>query len=318
MAKVALPGLVLAVLLAGCFGGGKPGGSPDPENGDGQEGPFTLDPPTWAVRDFWTYDTPFGEATYVVTEDAGQDWILDITNQDTAWYDAQTDVSRLGPVRKSDLAGSQGSDRVEFFHWPVTMNDTWQTTWDGLALTIQVLEVDEDSALFSAVNATGGLVYAYEYDEEFRWFETLTSYDAAGAEAFSLSISEHGHNFTGDVYRWTFETLVDYAALGPGNLDVQQVTVGDAVTDLWLRLAVQCDENGGYSYALYPAGSTAVEDGYEAGDQCTPPGHIQEGPVVEAPAPGQWASVVLSGGGPTPVDAEVLLLARTLETIAVG
>ena len=61
---------------------------------------------------------------------------MDTAAPDRAFQDAREDVSRLGPQRKSDLAGSQGDDRVQFFQWPLVDGKSWSTRWDHQPVTI--------------------------------------------------------------------------------------------------------------------------------------------------------------------------------------
>ena len=175
---------LLSILLAGCSGGGGAGGGGD---GDSSGTPTAAPPgtpsgdgvPSWTLGDWWTYDTPFGESTYVVTADQGSDWFLDTTNPETAFLDARTDVSRLGPQRKSDLAGSQGAERVEFFRWPLSDGASWMTTWDGEDVTVTASAGPDGSFDFLAENATAPM-YRYTYLPATGWFGELRHLGADG------------------------------------------------------------------------------------------------------------------------------------------
>src|SRR5690349_2278920 len=117
-----LPLLLLA--LAGCAGSDAPAAD-EADGGDGlpmehgahgsADAGTHLLVPEWAVGDFWTMSSPQGGTfTYAVSADAGADWVMDTDNLDNAFFDARGDISFLGKVRKLDLAGSQGTTRVEF------------------------------------------------------------------------------------------------------------------------------------------------------------------------------------------------------------
>jgi hypothetical protein len=268
------------------------------------------------VRDWWTFESPFGPSTYVITGDQGGDWFFDTDNQDTAFFNAQTDISRLGPVRKSDLAGSQGGDRVDFFHWPPTENETWDTQWDYQPVTITTVEVTNTTATYEATNATG-LVYRYVYDSEVEWFAIIESFAPDGTVGFTFEHSDHGSNYTGEVYRWTLEDLYEFEGTGPMQAGVDNVAVPAGMTDLWLSAHIDCPSNSGYTLAIGPVDASAATDTWEAASQCVN-SYDFEDVIVEPPVAGTWLVAREWSGGPEQMFGRLHLLGRTLETIPIG
>jgi len=209
---------VLAALvpLAGCSGDAPAPapGTGGPAGGDPSEADLLAAAPEWAVGDWWSYGVSLGgdgggaPTVYVVSEDLGSDWRVDTDSDERAFQDARDDISRLGPQRKSDLAGSQGSDRVEYFRFPIEANATWTTRWDRQDVTIRVESVDGRGATLAAHNATHRM-YTYRYDAAAGWFQRLDRHGPDGAVAFSLLLLDHGTSWKGTAVRWTLVELLD-------------------------------------------------------------------------------------------------------------
>lgn len=246
-APAALAALLLAaVLLSGCSGDAP---APDPALGaDGAPLASTLPQPTWAVGDWWSYlvDVGPGEegapTTYVITADKGSDWWMDTDSPDRAFQDARDDISRLGPQRKSDLAGSQGSDRVEFFHWPLTADDTWTTRWDHQDLDIRVHSIDvaAGTARLMAHNATQ-MVYDYTYDADVGWFQSLSRFGPDATVAVSFNLHKSGHNWTGEFATWDLDFVIGLAGpLGEPPPPTQVYEVPLTATDVWVHASLHC------------------------------------------------------------------------------
>ncbi|MEA3189607.1 MAG: hypothetical protein QOD77_189 [Thermoplasmata archaeon] len=305
---------ILVALLAGCTAPAAddatltPPLAPDAGAG--------LQVPAWALRDWWSYRVGDEVATYVVTQDLGAAWQMDTDSQARAFQDARDDVSRLGPQRKADLAGSQGDDAVQFFRWPLAAGDNWTTPWDGVEMGITVLAVDGPLARLEARNATGGLVYTYTYDAGARWFRDLRRLAADGTELVRLELSASGRNWTGTAVRWDLASLA--AGAGAASTAVP-FNVPEGVTDLWLAYTAQCSGGqGGYAIAVKPADPAAVTatEGYANQGPC---GDVAFAEVIqEAPRPGQWAFAVSMGGNPADAAFSYEVLQRTLRFVPVG
>ncbi len=228
--------------LAGCFGGS--GGSPAPDAaGDATptgDADSTLAVPAWAVGDWWNYTSDqIGAYTLVVTEDAGTDYAVGTDNGGMAFYDARFDVSNLGPQRKSDLAGSQGSTRVEFFHWPLSDGLSWTTTWDGQPVTVTAAAGPKGRFTMTAENATGPYA-AYTYDSDVRWVTEWHFFAPDGSMAFESRLQSSGTGYTGVVRSWELDLVVDEAgALQPG---ARQGTfpVEAGITDVYAEYFFHC------------------------------------------------------------------------------
>jgi hypothetical protein len=230
--------LLLLTAFAGCSG--KTEAADQPSTATAASTDTGLPLPRWAVGDAWTYKVGSDKATYVVTGETGGDWTMETDSPERAFQNLRDDVSRLGPQRKSDLAGSQGTDRVEFFQWPLTEGKTWGTQWDHHPVTITAHLV-AGAAHLEARAANGTLVYRYTYDAATRWFHELHHYAADGSELIGFTLEAAVHNWTGAIARWDLKTVTD------GHGDLSQGFAGSATydvpltaTDVWLDVALTC------------------------------------------------------------------------------
>jgi hypothetical protein len=303
--------LVLASLLAGCSGPeleGEPGPAGPSDDRAAASSPAK---PEWAVGDAWTYDVNGEPATYVVTSETALDWIVETDSGERAFADAREDVSRLGPQRKADLAGSQGEDRVEFFRWPLEAGKTWRTRWDQQELTIRVLGVTPASGELEALDPGGSRLYHYQYDGEAGWFSELTHFAPDGAVLVALKLTKVQHNWTGTVVRWALDEIAassgsDGAFVG-GPFEVPAGT-----TDLWADYHFTCTGAAGWSVIVEPLNAgLAAQQGSNQGGQCT---QVDATDVFQAqPEPGTWVWSV-SVGGET-AEFEYTFLLRTRDDI---
>lgn len=310
--------LLLVAPLSGCVGTGGGGGT-TPTNASeagtapGSSGQETLEAPTWSIGDHWTYTGGgFGETTWVVTGDEGRDWIVHTTNEQVAFLDARTDVSFLGEVRKSDLAGSQGDDRVEYFDWPLEAGKTWTTTWDGVEREITVDRVEDRIAHLTA-RQEGRLAVEYTYDSAAGHMGSFTFYDENGTETASAELMDGGSNFTGTAVSWTLERVIDRT----GTFGVQPTSWGGQfevpadATDLWLGLTVQCP-SGAYDFGFGGNGS-----GYSDISACPYENAVAD-PVIEDPGEGTWNYGLTATSPDGEGSYDITLFVRTLEEIPVG
>lgn len=269
--------------------------------------------PTWAVGDAWTYRFNGEDATYVVTSDAGSDWIVETDSAERSFADLRHDISRLGPQRKSDLAGSQGDDRVEFFRWPLRAGMSWGTRWDGQGVTITT-QAAGDLVALEAHDANGTLVYRYSYDPAVGWFRELHHLNPDGSELVGLVLTAAAHNWTGNVVRWSLESV--HEAQGSGGVNVAgpfQVAAG--TTDIWASYEFTCTGTAGWSVLVQPAnqGLAAQQGAFEGG----PCSHVESAGVIqEAPQDGEWAFAISAGGETADFDYAILL--RTRQDVPVG
>ncbi|MHB8633818.1 MAG: hypothetical protein ACYDBQ_07640 [Thermoplasmatota archaeon] len=192
--------LFVVALLAGCAQHPAPAASSAPS-------PPPLLAPTWNVGDWWNYTSDDGPATYVVSGATAADYIMDTDSRSLAFFNALSDVSTLGPIRKSDLAGSQGATRVEFFHWPLEDKASWNTTWDGLAVTIVSHQVAPGSFTFTAARSNGTRYASYAYDNATRWMRHVVFYDPSGAPSFHFDLAAMGTGYGGSLVRWNVSKI---------------------------------------------------------------------------------------------------------------
>ena len=279
--------------------------SPDAEAAAGR----SLLKPAWAVGDAWVYEFNGDSTTYVIASETETDWIMETDSPERSFADLREDISRLGPQRKSDLAGSQGEDRVEFFRWPLEAGKTWSTRWDQLDIDVRVVDLVEGVATLEATRADdGSLAYRYTFSAGERWFGDLRHFASDGAELVHLSLKEAVRSWTGTLARWTLEEVVADAS-GPtaqpplvaGPFDVPAGT-----TDIWADYHFTCTGTGGFSVAIEPLNEgLPAQPGMQDSGPCTQVDW--SGPTILAPHPGRWA-FALSAGGETVAYAYTLLL----------
>ena len=319
--------LVLAVTvasaLAGCSGDDGSGGDAGARDGVQGLGVTRPDEPTpgaaiekpqWAVGDAWTYSFDGAETTYVVTSETATDWIMETDSAERAFADAREDISRLGPQRKADLAGSQGEDRVEFFRWPLEDGASWSTRWDGQPVTIHALVGVMGDAQLTATDEAGNVVYRYAYDAESRWFNRLDRFAPDGTQVVSLQLTKATRGWTGTVVHWTLVTVIEDAGPegSPPPLAGGPFEVAAGTTDLWAEYHFTCTGAGGFSFVVEPANPGLGSQGRQDSGPCAQVDWA--GTIVEGPHPGTWTFMV-SAGGQT-VAYEYALLTRTRQDVA--
>lgn len=216
-----------------------------PGNGlhGGHDAQIHLLAPNWTLGDWWTWTSPQidGPYTSVLAADAGSDWLMATDHPDIAWFNTRFDIASLGDVRKSDLAGSQGSTRVQFFQFPLTAEKTWSTTWDEQAITVTVLAVEDAVATLEARRADGTLYAAYTYDDARGYFGQIAYYDAAGTTVgYEAKITDSGSGFTKDLVRWEFTTVFEDSGAISGPGFAQNFPVPLTATDVFADIFVAC------------------------------------------------------------------------------
>jgi hypothetical protein len=269
---------LLAAGLAGCSGKGPadgpsatggPGPGPD---GLGQAEGWPL--PAWAVGDAWSYSFNGERTTYGITSQTSSDWIMDTDTESRAFADARDDVSRLGPQRKSDLAGSQGDERVEFFRWPLAENKTWETRWDHQPVVVRVTAVTADGAQLEARAPNGTLAYRYTYDSRAGWFGELHHFAPDGRELVGLRLEQAIHGWAGPGIRYALVSLYASEGTDTGHLDGKQLQPDAAATDVWIGYHLECSGVGGFTVSLQPVDPAglpaATGQGHTLSGQCPP------------------------------------------------
>lgn len=230
----------LLTVLAGCTDGG--GGA---EGGSGPHGGgAAVEAPQWEIGDHWSFDNMGSDGgasstTIVVTGESGGEWIVDTNEPEHALFHAREPVSYLGEVRKSDLAGSQGGDRVQFFDFPLEANKTWTTTWDGLRVDLEVRHVFDDGRVHIVAMADGRTFAEYEYSSAAGFFEYIDFYDDNGTKAFEMDLSDHGSDFTGTVYRYDIQDMMVFDAADAA-MEHQELDFGEGVNEVWIHSIADC------------------------------------------------------------------------------
>ncbi len=318
--------VILILLLAGCSGA-QAGPSETGATGS-QSVAQAIELPRWAVRDFWIYSVSDDPVTYVVTAEQGGDWIMETDSPERAFQDLRDDISRLGPQRKSDLAGSQGSDRVEFFRWPLTDGKTWATRWDGQPVTITA-KLEAGVARLEAKDRNGTVAYQYTYDPAVRWFGELRHFAPDGSELVALSLAASGSLWKGEVARWSVEEVANQR----GDLESEPPSsavnfdVPLTATDVWANLRVDCQAGfvlGGVAPMPIVGTIAGTEPrGASVGGGTCPNAFAFVGSAGAPKAPPQggtsemwaWSLFATPGGGGTYVFE---ILVRTLSMVPVG
>lgn len=290
--------LLLALALSGCTaeaprlegapGPGAPGaGPPSGEEGGAANASFDA-PAVWEVGRWWRYRTPAGEDTRAVASDAGGAYVVGTSNEAVAYFDARSDISTVGRIRKADLAGEQRGAAVEMYRFPLVANSTWTTTWDGASRTVSVLgpgtaAVAGRSLPSMRLEAREGdrVAVRYDYVPAVGWFSSADFTNADGS-TFGLAVTAYGTGFNGTLLEARVTELYRDAASGPlkpagqfdapagaAYLDVQWAFAGDTVA--------------------YEIGFRA-SDGFQTGFQVGPcAGNCSlSGNLTLPPTPGTW------------------------------
>lgn len=312
------------LLLAGCAGGGSKAPAEGQTDGDLSPGPHGehaagahLLAPEWTVGDYWTMQSPQGGAfTHAVSGESGDDWIVDTDNPDTAFFDAASDISFLGKVRKSDLAGSQGDARVQFLRFPLQSGMSWSTTWDGAPTMIHVGDVEGGKAEVTAMRADGSTYAKYTYGDKERYFTHFAFYSPDGSTVnYEWTLQKSGAGFGGQLVRWGLDELFSSSGAIPttgGN--TFQVEPG--YTDVYISAVLDCTA-GAVAVAVGPLTGPAEERGWQAEGQCP----LQDIEAYANAAPTQqeqWGALI--GGVPnvTTGTLELHVYGRTQVQFAAG
>lgn len=324
-------GLLLVVtLLAGCTDGAEIDAEPGeggPENGgSGEAGPEDAvltgeEPAEWDIGHYWVYKTSFGDDfPLVVTEDQGTDWFLDTPDMDTAWFNERDPISYLGSVRKADLAGSQGNERVRYFDFPLEEDKEWTTSWDGVERRVVTVEANE--TFFFEAYEEDMVVVAYDYGPEVGWFTEVTFFDnETGEEDFSMELTAHETDWQGEVFRWDAEKHLDLTVstiIMSGASS--SFSVQEGVEELWTRVLYWCEsddpELSMFQFLMTPMPVSPGQE-FHLAEECMEAEEIQ---VTEDPVASEWQvwSYIETLEVEEPVVFEVEIWSRSLVVLDVS
>lgn len=314
--------VVLLLLLAGCADEAPaddvaiaPGDAGDAPGLDVLSGAVA---PAWDVGDFWMYDTNFGTTnTLVVTAKDGSSYTTDTDSEDTAFYHAREEISTIGTIRASDLAGEQDGQKVQYFDFPLEHDKRWPATLDGEAYEVVAHEMN-DGTWHMLMQQDGTTRVEYGYDAEVKWFTFIQYNDENGEMGYRMDLSASGEDFAGEIVRIGLDAMIDFSSDGPDAVlvDVPTPTADDVylMANMTCTTAVQQFAVGPVSSA--PSLVTQTESqGMAFQNQC-PTGVEWAGVVAEAPYEENWAYTYQAPDAEAHLD--FVLYGRTIERIAVG
>lgn len=182
----------------------------------------SVDAPEWRVGDAWTVETHgAGEperATLVVASASGAMYEMRSTSEQMATFDAVFDVSYLGDVRASDLAGHQQGQPIRFFAFPLEDGKSWTTTWDGQEISLRAGFSPSIPApggakpgfIIQGTTADGQTYVEYDYVPALRWWSHIVF-----TEGYGFKVTAATANWTGEVLEGTSKVLLTLAPAGP-------------------------------------------------------------------------------------------------------
>lgn len=229
--------------------------------------PVDVDVPAWRVGDAWTVEN-FGfsstSCTYAVTADASA-YTLSPTCEDNAYADAMFDVSYLGEIRKSDLAGAQRGTPVQFFAFPLTDGKTWTTQWDDITVTLTAKFTPALVAPglgsgpgYTIVGTTpdGDEYVKYDYSPALKWWTGIT-FEGGN---YGLKVTRFQENWTGTYKTALANEVYSHAPPTAGVFVPGTFTVAEGQTVLLVMFQGGAQMGYGYSIRLVdPAGNVAWE-----------------------------------------------------------
>jgi hypothetical protein len=321
MARLPVALILLSILVAGCLGGADPLETPGTAPGDDEvPGPGTPEhddavkagrvAPAWAPGHYWSYETTMGTGFgLAVSHDHGENWYLDTTSAGLAWRHVQSELSIIGEIRKTDLAGRQGSERVAFLSFPLDEGKTWTTKWDGAERTVKV-----------AATGTTFLLEAYEgedlrvrytYDPAVLWLREMVFFTAEGETTLRITLSEHTKGWAGEVYRWRGDLLMSHTHTGQSIASQQAFAVPEDTGELWTSITWRCGgDTGLLLVSVTPHAPDATEEAFGLQAEC----EAQEITIVGEPSAGDWSYQVLATSGAEDGTLDSQIWARTLDT----
>lgn len=252
----------------------------------------TVAVPVWNVGDAWDVSTSnlgaSERSTFVVVAASNDAYQLATTSASLATFDAVLDVSYVGKIRASDLAGAQGDKTVTFFDFPLTDGKSWSATWDGVPTEIHAVFASAIATAggqpgFQITATQAGKPYAtYDYVPTLKWWSHI---DFAGG--YGLKVERATTNWTGAVAVATAKKVFDSDTVFPvATLNTQTFHVDERQTSLFLMMT-----GGAKTYArgyqLVDPNGTAYPSGGPTTDAQPSGGGVFQ--VEQFPAaPGDW------------------------------
>lgn len=250
--------------------------------------------PLWLVGDAWAIRSDDGagnteNSVLVVTRADADAYTLETTSATVAGFDAMFDVSYVGRIRASDLAGAQQGNPIEFFRFPLADGATWTTTWDGLEIALTATAAPAISTAvgtqpgFTIVGTADGAPYVeYDYVPALRWWSHLQF--AAG---YGFRVERAMTNWTGEVATAQAKLVYESASVAPlGGPNSGAFTVSEGQTFLAMTIA---GAGSSYARALVltdPAGAPYMTTTPNA--EGAPTGGAYFYYETLPPTPGQW------------------------------
>ena len=248
----------------------------------------SLDVPEWRVGDAWDVQLSGVEdgqrATFVVVAAEGSSYQLQSTSEQMATYDAMFDVSYLGRVRASDLAGHQQDQPVQFFSFPLSQGKTWTAQWDGLEVTLTAGFAPaiptplgpQPGFVIQGTTPDGQPYVEYDYVPALRWWSHIHF-----AEGYGFKVAGVRENWTGQYATATARTLLTLATGGP---PAGAFTVDEGQTTVALTLMGWAEAHARAVALVDPDHGERM--GPAVSHSATPAGSFE---VLTFPAkPGQW------------------------------
>lgn len=313
--------VVILTIVSGCSKAPAPPGpgtgTTDSEGGVGTPGgpddAFAA-PANWTVGQWRTYTEHLAaatnEITLVVTDANLNGYRLATTDRRQALYDAENDTSYIGEIDRFNLAGKQGTERVEYFKFPLVANATWSTRWD--TATYDVRAIGNVSGAFELEASENGIPKVrYSYDAAAGFFGHIDFLDDGGAVRYQLVLSSHGQNFTGTLVSATVERLHDYFnGASPAGNDAADVQVSADASELILRYGAECPTNGAWTVGIAPAmQDPAAPVQFNDHQQCPTTGERTR--VFADPVAGQWEYGAAWTSAPKTLDYHAKILEVT-------
>ena len=225
--------LVAAIVAAGCIGPSEPveTASVDPAKvltdaltppAPGLDRNASVEAPEWRVGDAWTIDSSgAGEserATLVVVAADSGSYQLRSTSEQMATFDAMFDVSYVGRIRASDLAGHQQDQPVKFFDFPMRDGSAWSATWDGIEVSLRAgfqpaiatPMGPQPGFVIQGTTPDGATYVEYDYVPALKWWTHIHF-----AEGYGFKVTGTAANWTGTYAVGTAKELLRLASGGP-------------------------------------------------------------------------------------------------------